>query len=102
MFLLYVAINTAIMDVEIVKSSNIAELLALHQRGDESHDAVSTDGKSLPPGIYPSLEDDVFGKLKRQKGFSQGWVLELDSEVPSTKRDRWSTVRKSLSGLFKF
>lgn len=46
LFLLYVVINTAIMDVEIVKSSNIAELLALRQKGDESYDALTLTVKA--------------------------------------------------------
>lgn len=71
-FLLAIMINTARMNVSIVKSSNLAELFAI--RGRTEH--ITGDKGSMElDSIQPTLSNGLVGKLKREE--DGRWNLEL-------------------------
>lgn len=83
-FLLIVVVHTARLDVEIVKSSNIAELFAM--RGSETADN-GTPVSMHPPrwmGFKPRLDSTMSGRLR--KDGDHGWNLDLLRERERNSR----------------
>lgn len=85
LFLAYVIINTARLDVEIVKSSNIAELLALNRQRGLHHRTTGDQERDLPDGIRPGVEEKVHGRLTRHNG---EWGLDLQQKTDLFRRGR--------------
>lgn len=77
-FLIVVVVHTAKLDVEVVKSSNIAELFAV--RGSETADN-GTPVTRHPPrwmGFQPRLDSTLNGRL--MKDGDNGWNLDLQRQ----------------------
>lgn len=81
LFLLIVIIHTAHLNIDIVKSSNIAELFALRRQ--EREEAAATGpamgslGGQHSPGwmaFQPNLDKEIRGKLTMDRG---GWNFGL-------------------------
>lgn len=66
-FLVYVMLDTARTGVEIVKSSNIAELLAIGKRKGDLESL-------LPGGIAAELDGNLKGRLLKEEGL---WNLDV-------------------------
>lgn len=89
MFFAFVVFDTAQVGVEIVKSSNIAELMAINQRRESLDD-------HLPRGIAGEVVGSFKGRLVRGGG---GWNLNVRSpnvvgEAKTAGHKRWSNLFK--------
>lgn len=98
LFLVYVITNTAIINVEVVKSSNIGELLALNQQREGMRRPNCPEEDVLSEGIRSEIGDkNVLARLRRYEG---EWSLDL-SHKSSTKRKDSNFFRRSLVGIFR-
>lgn len=78
-FLIVVVVHTARLDVEIVKSSNIAELFAMRgATGVDENNGNSAPAASHTPqwmGFQPKVDGKLNGRLR--KDGENGWNLDL-------------------------
>ena len=98
LFLAYVITNTTIINVEVVKSPDIGELLALNQQRDGVRRPNCREEDNLSEGIRSEIRDkNVLARLRRYEG---EWLLDL-SHKSSTKRKDSNFSRRSLVGIFR-
>lgn len=83
-FLLVVIVNTAKLDVQIVKSSNIAELFAISGSGTEGNSISASTYSPRWMGFQPRVDGTLNGKLK--KDGENGWNLDVRHEQPRNSR----------------
>lgn len=70
MFVLYVILETAKLNVQVVKGSNIAELVAMgHEHSVPGSESV------LSGGIAESVGGDLMGRLVKT---NNGWSLKVN------------------------
>lgn len=91
LFLIAVMIYTASLDVTIVKTSNIAELLAIPKRGNGGTGTTDEDSPLL------GLRNDIDGKYKGRL-FREGGVWSLDFQGQPEK-PRKGSRGKNAPGL---
>lgn len=69
-FVIYVILETAKLDIQVVKGSNIAELKAMGQE-----DSTPESEYVLAGGIAESVDADLVGRLVKS---NSGWNLKVN------------------------
>lgn len=69
-FVVYVILETAKLDIQVVKGSNIAELKAMGQE-----DSIPESDYVLAGGIAESVDADLVGRLVKS---NSGWNLKVN------------------------